>query len=110
VRATGASGSAPYSRSTCRIASSASTSEPHGYSHQGLAGSAGILIGCAVAANEVHGAGLSPRQLRQLIGEHFGEERDGATVGVISHVEELRTRIPSRLQIVAGREGSRLAS
>jgi len=33
----------------------------------------------------------------------------GRTVGVISHVEELRTRIPSRLEVVAGREGSRLA-
>jgi exonuclease SbcC len=28
---------------------------------------------------------------------------------VISHVEELRTRITSRLEVLAGREGSRLA-
>jgi exonuclease SbcC len=28
---------------------------------------------------------------------------------VISHVEELRTRIPTRLEVVSGREGSRLA-
>ncbi|WP_222267357.1 AAA family ATPase [Modestobacter marinus] len=35
--------------------------------------------------------------------------RGGRTVGVISHVEELRTRIPSRLEVVAGRDGSRLA-
>jgi exonuclease SbcC len=35
--------------------------------------------------------------------------RGGRTVGVISHVEELRTRIPSRVEVVAGREGSRLA-
>jgi exonuclease SbcC len=35
--------------------------------------------------------------------------RGGRTVGVISHVEELRTRIVSRLEIVPGRHGSRLA-
>jgi exonuclease SbcC len=36
--------------------------------------------------------------------------RGGRTVGVISHVEELRTRITSRLEVLSGREGSRLAS
>ncbi|MCO7221582.1 SbcC/MukB-like Walker B domain-containing protein, partial [Klenkia sp. PcliD-1-E] len=35
--------------------------------------------------------------------------RGGRTVGVVSHVEELRTRIPSRIEIRAGRDGSRLA-
>jgi exonuclease SbcC len=35
--------------------------------------------------------------------------RGGRTVGVISHVEELRTRITSRLEVVPGRNGSRLA-
>src|SRR5918994_359689 len=30
-------------------------------------------------------------------------------VGVISHVEELRTRIPTRVEVLAGRHGSRLA-
>jgi len=35
--------------------------------------------------------------------------RGGRTVGVISHREELRTRIPTRLEVVAGRHGSRLA-
>ncbi|WP_104530247.1 AAA family ATPase [Blastococcus saxobsidens] len=35
--------------------------------------------------------------------------RGGRTVGVISHLEELRTRIPTRLEVVAGRNGSRLA-
>jgi DNA repair protein SbcC/Rad50 len=35
--------------------------------------------------------------------------RGGRTVGVISHLEELRTRIPTRLEVVAGRYGSRLA-
>lgn len=36
--------------------------------------------------------------------------RGGRTVGVISHVEEMRTRIPTRLEVVSGRNGSRLAS
>jgi exonuclease SbcC len=35
--------------------------------------------------------------------------RGGRTVGVVSHVEELRTRIPTRLEVIAGRNGSRLA-
>jgi DNA repair protein SbcC/Rad50 len=35
--------------------------------------------------------------------------RGGRTVGVISHVEELRTRIPTRIEVVASRHGSRLA-
>jgi exonuclease SbcC len=35
--------------------------------------------------------------------------RGGRTVGIISHVEELRTRIPTRLEVIAGRNGSRLA-
>jgi exonuclease SbcC len=34
----------------------------------------------------------------------------GRTVGVISHVEELRTRIPTKLEVVAGRNGSRVAA
>jgi exonuclease SbcC len=36
--------------------------------------------------------------------------RGGRTVGVISHLEELRTRIPTRLEVLAGRHGSRVAS
>jgi exonuclease SbcC len=35
--------------------------------------------------------------------------RGGRTVGVISHLEEMRTRIPTRLEVLSGREGSRLA-
>ncbi|WNV74816.1 AAA family ATPase [Geodermatophilus sp. DSM 44513] len=35
--------------------------------------------------------------------------RGGRTVGVISHLEELRARIPTRLEVVTGRHGSRLA-
>ncbi|MCA0146213.1 AAA family ATPase [Blastococcus sp. LR1] len=36
--------------------------------------------------------------------------RGGRTIGVVSHVEELRTRIPTRLEVVTGRSGSRLAA
>ncbi|MGY1811026.1 SbcC/MukB-like Walker B domain-containing protein, partial [Blastococcus sp. SYSU D00669] len=35
--------------------------------------------------------------------------RGGRTVGVISHVEELKLRIPTRVEVLAGRNGSRLA-
>jgi exonuclease SbcC len=35
--------------------------------------------------------------------------RGGRTVGLISHLEELRARIPTRLEVIAGRHGSRLA-
>jgi exonuclease SbcC len=35
--------------------------------------------------------------------------RGGRTVGVISHLEELRARIPTRIEVLAGRHGSRLA-
>ncbi len=35
--------------------------------------------------------------------------RGGRTVGVISHLEELRTRIPTRLEVISGRHGSRVA-
>jgi exonuclease SbcC len=35
--------------------------------------------------------------------------RGGRTVGVISHLEELRSRIPTRLEVISGRHGSRLA-
>ena len=37
------------------------------------------------------------------------EARGGRTVGVISHLEELRLRIPTRLEVLSGRHGSRLA-
>ena len=36
--------------------------------------------------------------------------RGGRTVGVISHLEELRSRIPTRLEVLAGRHGSHLAA
>ncbi|UOY01198.1 AAA family ATPase [Blastococcus sp. PRF04-17] len=53
---------------------------------------------------------LDPQALDAVMTVLDELRRGGRTVGVISHVEELRTRIPSRLQIIAGREGSRLAS
>ncbi|WP_369130436.1 AAA family ATPase [Modestobacter roseus] len=53
---------------------------------------------------------LDPRALDAVMTVLDELRRGGRTVGVISHVEELRTRIPSRLEVVAGREGSRLAS
>ncbi|HLM06910.1 MAG TPA: SMC family ATPase [Blastococcus sp.] len=53
---------------------------------------------------------LDPQALDAVMTVLDELRRGGRTVGVISHVEELRTRIPSRLQIVASRDGSRLAS
>jgi len=53
---------------------------------------------------------LDPQALDAVMTVLDELRRGGRTVGVISHVEELRTRIPSRLQIVAKREGSRIAS
>ncbi len=53
---------------------------------------------------------LDPQALDAVMTVLDELRRGGRTVGVISHVEELRTRIPSRLEVVAGREGSRLAS
>jgi DNA repair protein SbcC/Rad50 len=53
---------------------------------------------------------LDPQALDAVMTVLDELRRGGRTVGVISHVEELRTRIPSRLQIIASREGSRLAA
>ena len=53
---------------------------------------------------------LDPQALDAVMTVLDELRRGGRTVGVISHVEELRTRIPSRLEVVLGREGSRLAS
>jgi exonuclease SbcC len=52
---------------------------------------------------------LDPQSLDAVMTVLDELRRGGRTVGVISHVEELRTRIPSRLEVVLGREGSRLA-
>jgi DNA repair protein SbcC/Rad50 len=32
----------------------------------------------------------------------------GRTVGIVSHVGELRQRIPARLRVIKGRDGSRV--
>ena len=53
---------------------------------------------------------LDPQALDAVMGVLDELRRGGRTVGVISHVEELRTRIPTRIEVVAGREGSRVAS
>ncbi|CAB4933595.1 unannotated protein [freshwater metagenome] len=52
---------------------------------------------------------LDPQALDAVMSVLDELRRGGRTVGVVSHVEELRTRIPSRIEIVTGRGGSRLA-
>ncbi len=53
---------------------------------------------------------LDPQALDAVMGVLDELRRGGRTVGVVSHVEELRTRIPSRIEVLAGRDGSRLVS
>ncbi|KQS73431.1 AAA family ATPase [Modestobacter sp. Leaf380] len=53
---------------------------------------------------------LDPLALDAVMGVLDELRRGGRTVGVISHVEELRARIPSRVEVVAGRDGSSLAA
>jgi exonuclease SbcC len=52
---------------------------------------------------------LDPQALDAVMGVLDELRRGGRTVGVISHVEELRSRISSRLEVLTGRGGSRLA-
>ncbi|QNG36015.1 SMC family ATPase [Geodermatophilaceae bacterium NBWT11] len=52
---------------------------------------------------------LDPRALDAVMTVLDDLRRGGRVVGVVSHVEELRTRIPSRIEVLAGRDGSRLA-
>ncbi|MCW2583946.1 MAG: putative ATP-dependent dsDNA exonuclease, partial [Klenkia sp.] len=51
---------------------------------------------------------LDPRALDAVMTVLDDLRRGGRVVGVVSHVEELRTRIPSRIEVLAGRDGSRL--
>jgi exonuclease SbcC len=53
---------------------------------------------------------LDPQALDAVMTVLDELRRGGRTVGVISHVEELRIRIPTRLEVISGREGSRLAA
>ena len=53
---------------------------------------------------------LDPQALDAVMTVLDELRRGGRTVGVISHVEELRTRIPTRIQVLTGRNGSRLAA
>ncbi|WP_116453363.1 AAA family ATPase [Blastococcus litoris] len=52
---------------------------------------------------------LDPQSLDAVMTVLDELRRGGRTVGVISHVEELRMRIPTRLEVVSERHGSRLA-
>jgi exonuclease SbcC len=52
---------------------------------------------------------LDPQALDAVMTVLDELRRGGRTVGVVSHVEELRIRISTRLEVVSGREGSRLA-
>ncbi|GAA3154183.1 SMC family ATPase [Blastococcus jejuensis] len=52
---------------------------------------------------------LDPQALDAVMSVLDELRRGGRTVGVISHLEELRTRIPTRLEVLTGRHGSRLA-
>ncbi|MCV2488549.1 SMC family ATPase [Geodermatophilus sp. YIM 151500] len=52
---------------------------------------------------------LDAQALDSVMGVLDELRRGGRTVGLISHLEELRTRIPTRLEVLAGRNGSRLA-
>jgi exonuclease SbcC len=52
---------------------------------------------------------LDPQALDAVMTVLDDLRRGGRSVGVISHVEELRQRIPARLEVVAGRDGSALA-
>jgi DNA repair protein SbcC/Rad50 len=53
---------------------------------------------------------LDPQALDAVMSVLDELRRGGRTVGVVSHVEELRTRIPSRIEITTGRDGSRLSA
>jgi exonuclease SbcC len=53
---------------------------------------------------------LDPQALDAVMTVLDELRRGGRTVGLISHVEELRTRIGSRIEVIAGRSGSRLAA
>jgi exonuclease SbcC len=52
---------------------------------------------------------LDAESLEAVMGVLDELRRGGRIVGVISHVEELRTRISTRIEVLAGRQGSRLA-
>ncbi len=53
---------------------------------------------------------LDPQALDAVMTVLDELRRGGRTVGLISHVEELRTRIGSRVEVVAGRHGSSVAA
>jgi exonuclease SbcC len=53
---------------------------------------------------------LDPQALDAVMNVLDDLRRGGRTIGLISHVEELRTRIPTKVEVIAGRNGSRIAA
>jgi exonuclease SbcC len=51
---------------------------------------------------------LDERTLDEVLDVLDGLREGGRTVGIVSHVAELRQRIPARLRVVKGRDGSRV--
>jgi DNA repair protein SbcC/Rad50 len=51
---------------------------------------------------------LDERTLDEVLDVLDGLREGGRTVGIVSHVAELRQRIPARLRVVKGRSGSRV--
>ena len=51
---------------------------------------------------------LDERTLDEVLDVLDGLREGGRTVGIVSHVAELRQRIPARLRVVKGRAGSRV--
>ncbi len=51
---------------------------------------------------------LDERTLDEVLDVLDGLREGGRTVGIVSHVVELRQRIPARLRVIKGRDGSRV--
>lgn len=51
---------------------------------------------------------LDPQTLDQVMNEIDSLRENGRTVGLVSHVEELRNRIPTQIRVTSGRDGSHL--
>ena len=51
---------------------------------------------------------LDERTLDEVLDVLDGLREGGRTVGIVSHVAELRQRIPARLRVIKGRDGSRV--
>ena len=51
---------------------------------------------------------LDPQTLQDVLNELGQLQQGGRTVGIVSHVEELRRQIPDQVRVTATPEGSRL--